>query len=58
MKNLLIFILKAVIIAVITMTCVNHVLCNLQVQHVDIKTGKITNVYNIVECYNILDSSK
>lgn len=58
MKNLLIFILKAVIIAVITMTCASHVLSNLQIQHVDAHSGKVVDVYNIVECYNVLDFNK
>lgn len=57
MKSLLNFVLKAVTIAVITMTCVSHVLSNLQVQHVD-SDGFITDSYNIVECYNMLDFKK
>ena len=57
MKNLLNFILKAVVIAVITMTCASHVLSNLQFQHVD-ADGFVTDSYNIVECYNVLDFRK
>ena len=57
MKDLLMFILKAVIIAVITMTCASHVLSNLQVQHVD-ADGYVTGSYNIVECYNVLNFRK
>lgn len=57
MKNLLNFILKAVIVAVITMACVSHALSNLQIQHVD-SDGFITDTYNIVECYNVLDFRK
>lgn len=57
MKSLLNFILRAVIIAVITMTCASHVLSNLQVQHVD-ADGFITDSYNIIECYNMLDFKK
>lgn len=57
MKNLLIFVLKAVIIAAIIMVCISHVLSNLQVQHVD-ADGYVTDSYNVVECYNVLDFSK
>lgn len=57
MKDLIMFTLKAVIIAVITMTCASHVLSNLQIQHVD-ADGFITDSYNIVECYNVLDFRK
>lgn len=57
MKKLLKFILKAVIIAVITMACTSHVLSNLQIQHVD-ADGFTTDSYNIVECYNVLDFKK
>lgn len=57
MKDLLKFILKTVIIAVIAMTCASHVLSNLQIQHVD-ADGFITDSYNVVECYNVLDFRK
>ena len=57
MKSLLNFILKAVIIATITMTCASHVLSSLQIQHVD-ADGFITDSYNIVECYNVLNFKK
>ena len=57
MKDLLIFTLKAVIIAVITMTCASHVLSNLQIQHAD-ADGFITDSYNVVECYNVLVLTK
>lgn len=57
MKDLLKFILKAVIVAVITMTCASHVLSNLQIQHID-ADGFITDSYNVVECYSILDFRK
>lgn len=57
MKKIIDFTLKAVIIAVITMTCTSHVLSNLQIQHVD-ADGFITDSYNIVECYNVLDFKK
>lgn len=57
MKDLLKFILRAVIIAVITMTCASHVLSNLQIQHVD-ADGFITDSYNVVECYNVLNFRK
>lgn len=57
MKDLINFTLKAVIIAVIAMVCISHVLSNLQVQHVD-ADGFITDSYNVVECYNVLDFKK
>lgn len=57
MKSLLNFILRAVIVAVITMTCASHALSNLQIQHVD-ADGFITDSYNVVECYNVLNFKK
>lgn len=57
MKNLIKFIFKAVIVAVITMTCASHVLSNLQIQHAD-ADGFITDSYNVVECYNVLNFKK
>lgn len=57
MKNLIKFILKTIIIATITMTCASHVLSNLQLQHVD-ADGFITDSYNVVECYNVLNFKK
>lgn len=68
MKNLLSFILKSAIIVVLFTICTSHMLSNLQIQHVDAHSGKIIDVYNVVECYtfgiepfgsyNILDFSK
>ena len=58
MRKLVEFILKTVIITAITMTCASHVLSNLQIQHVDAHSGKIVDVYNIVECYSVLDYKK
>lgn len=57
MKNLIKFIFKAVIVAIIAMTCASHVLSNLQIQRVD-ADGFITDSYNIVECYTVLDFKK
>lgn len=57
MKNLLKFILRAAVIAVIAMACTSHVLSNLQIQHAD-SDGFITDSYNVVECYNVLDFRK
>lgn len=57
MKKIIDFTFKAVIIAAITMTCASHVLSNLQIQHVD-ADGFVTDSYNIVECYNVLNFRK
>lgn len=57
MKSLIDFTLKTIIIATITMACISHALSNLQIQHVS-ADGFITDSYDIVECYNVLDFKK